>query len=268
MVLMTFTPLLGMSQVVKRFRTEQDPSRAVVQMGIADASHYTPEARAQIIASYPEHEREARANGTPVLGSGAVFPVAEADIKCDAFAVPDHWPRIAGLDFGWDHPTACAWLAWDRDADVLYVTDAYRRNRTAVVLHAAAIKARGQSPVAWPHDGLQHDKGSGDELAKQYRDEGVNMLPERATFEDGGNGVEAGIADMLTRMQTGRFKVFSHLADWWDEFRTYHRKDGLIVKEADDLISASRYAVMMKRHAALATPAVSFDPSSFVSEFA
>jgi hypothetical protein len=32
--------------------------------------------------------------------------------------------------------------------------------------------------------------------------------------------------DMLTRMQTGRFKAFKHLNDWWEEFTLYHRKDG------------------------------------------
>ena len=41
--------------------------------------------------------------------------------------------------------------------------------------------------------------------------------------------------EMLERMQTGRLKVFSHLQDWWQEFRLYHRKDSLIVKERDDL---------------------------------
>jgi phage terminase large subunit-like protein len=266
MVLMTFTPLLGMSQVVKRFLTEPDPSRAVVKMGIADAEHYTPEQRAQIIASYPEHEREARAEGTPVLGSGAVFPVAESSITVEPFDIPASWVRIAGLDFGWEHPTAAAWLAWDRDADVLYVYDAYRQKQQSVVIHGAAIKAKGSWPVSWPHDGLQHDKGSGEQLAEQYRAQGVNMLPERATFEDGTNGVEAGIAEMLSRMQTGRLKVFRHLADWLDEFRTYHRKDGLIVKEADDLMAATRYAVMMKRHAALQTSSV--DLSKFRFDFA
>ena len=51
--------------------------------------------------------------------------------------------------------------------------------------------------------------------------------------------------DMLTRMQTGRFKVFKELNDWWEEFRLYHRKDGMVVKEGDDLMAATRYAVMM-----------------------
>ena len=50
--------------------------------------------------------------------------------------------------------------------------------------------------------------------------------------------------DMLTRMQTGRFKVFKHLNDWWEEFRLYHRKDGKVVKEGDDLMAATRYALM------------------------
>ena len=75
------------------------------------------------------------------------------------------------------------------------------------------------------------------------------MLPEKATFDDGGNGVEAGIFDMLDRMQTGRWKVFSTCGGWFSEYRLYHRKDGLIVKLKDDIISSSRYALMMKRFA-------------------
>jgi hypothetical protein len=62
-------------------------------------------------------------------------------------------------------------------------------------------------------------------------------------------GVEAGLMAMLTRMQTGKFKVFKHLNDWWEEFRLYHRKDGLVVKEGDDLMCATRYALMMLRFA-------------------
>jgi Terminase RNaseH-like domain len=49
--------------------------------------------------------------------------------------------------------------------------------------------------------------------------------------------------DMLNRMQSGRFKVFKHLNDWWEEFSLYHRKDGKVVKEGDDLMAATRYAI-------------------------
>ena len=46
--------------------------------------------------------------------------------------------------------------------------------------------------------------------------------------------------------------MFRHLNDWWEEFRLYHRKDGKVVKEGDDLMAATRYALMMLRHASTA----------------
>jgi Terminase RNaseH-like domain len=54
---------------------------------------------------------------------------------------------------------------------------------------------------------------------------------------------------MLTRMQMGKLKVFKHLNDWFEEFRLYHRKDGKVVKEGDDLMAATRYGIMMLRFA-------------------
>ena len=100
-------------------------SRHVTRMTIEDAEHYTPEQRASIIASYPAHEREARAKGIPTLGSGRVFPVSEESIKVAAFSIPGHWAQIGGLDFGYDHPTAGVRIAWDRDADIIYVANSY-----------------------------------------------------------------------------------------------------------------------------------------------
>ena len=254
----TFTPLLGMTEVVTRFLKEKPAGSVVVTMTIHDALHYTPEQRQKIIAGYPEHERKARSEGIPIMGSGRVFPIEEELLKEVPIQIPDHWPRICGMDIGWDHPTAAVWLAWDRDTDTIHVYDAYRVRQATPVVHAAAIKARGPwIPVAWPHDGLQHDTGSGAMIAKQYREYGVNMLRQKSTHAPdkgkkegtGGYGVEAGIMAMLDRMQTGRFKVAEHLNDWFEEFRMYYRQDGLIVKKDDDLMSATRMACMMLRFA-------------------
>jgi hypothetical protein len=41
--------------------------------------------------------------------------------------------------------------------------------------------------------------------------------------------------------------VFAGLSEWFEEFRLYHRLDGKIVKERDDLMSATRVGVMMRR---------------------
>lgn len=253
MVYTTFTPLLGVTDVVKRFILDKADGTHVTQMTIDDAEHYTAGQRAAIVAGYSDFERNARTKGIPQLGSGRVYPIDQDEITCDPIPIPNHWPQIGGLDFGWDHPSAGVRLAWDRDGDVIYVTAAHRAKAQTPVLFAAAVKPWGATlPWAWPHDGLQHDKGSGDQLAAQYRLQGLAMLPERATFEDGTNGVEAGVMELFDRMQTGRFKVFKHLNDWFEEFNLYHRKDGQIVKSGDDLLCATRYAVMMKRFAAVA----------------
>ena len=259
-VFMTFTPLKGMSQTVGRFLLEGQGH--VTTMTIDDVDHYTPEQKAAIIAQYPAHEREARTKGVPALGSGRIFPLPEEQISVTAFQIPDHWPRICGIDFGWDHPTGLSWLTWDRDADIVYVYDASRAKETLIPVHAATIKSRGDwIPVAWPHDGYQvKDAMYGEQLASQYRAQGVNMRPEHAQFPESATvgerklsriSTEAGIQEMLTRMETGRLKVFSHLADWFEEFRMYHRKDGLIVKQRDDLLSSTRQAIMDLRHAQL-----------------
>lgn len=254
----TFTPLLGMSDTVMRFIGEKTkaPGTHVTTMTINDAAHYTDEQRNAIIASYPAHEREARAKGVPMLGSGRVFPIPQEALEEGDIEIPAYWPRIVGVDFGWDHPFAAVWVAWDRDKDIVHVYDAYRASQESANISAPTVRTRGAwIPVAWPHDGLQHDKGSGKQLAQQFRDAGVNMLPEHATFADGSNGVEAGIMDMLTRMETQRFKVNRRLSDWFEEFRMYHREDGKLVKERDDLLSATRYAIMMLRHAIVNKPA-------------
>ncbi len=256
-VYLTFTPLLGMSNVVRRFMKEPGvmdgthPDRGIVTMTIDDAEHYTPEQRERIVASYPEHEREARTKGIPALGSGRIFPVTEESIAEDGRLIPAHWAKICGIDFGYDHPAAMVWMAWDRDADVVHIYDVHRVRLQTPAQHAPTMRARGvKIPVAWPHDGLNREKGSGEPLAQLYRDQGINMLPDRAQFDDDrGNSVEAGIIDLLERMQTGRLKVARHLADWWDEFRLYHREDGKIVKEHDDIMDATRYGIMCLRHA-------------------
>jgi hypothetical protein len=50
-------------------------------------------------------------------------------------------------------------------------------------------------------------------------------------------------------ISTGRWKVVEDLADRFAELALYHREESRVVKSGDDLISASRYALIMLRHA-------------------
>jgi hypothetical protein len=219
-------------------------------MTIDDVEHYSAEEKARIIASYPAHELEARTKGTPTLGSGRIFPVSEESITVEQREFPSHWPRIGGMDFGWDHPFAAVEVVWDRDSDVVYVSRTHRLREATPVLQAAAIRPWGNLLWAWPRDGRRETlEGAGIALAQQYKEQNLDMMHEHAQFEDGSVSVEAGLMLLLDRVKTGRFKVFNHLLDWLEEFRLYHRKDGRVVKESDDLMAATRYAIMMLRHA-------------------
>jgi len=249
---LTATPLLGMSNVISYFYPHPtNPDRHLTQMEIEDAGHYTSKERTQRIAGYPEHEREARSRGIPMLGEGRVFPVAQSQVEEPALSdIPAHWPQLNGLDFGYNHPFAAVRGAWDRDADIVHLLATYREPGKTPPIHVSAIKPWGPwIRSAWPHDGHQTEKGAGIALMQLYKKEGLLMLPEHATFLSGGYHVEPGITDMLDRMETGRLKVASHLSDWFAEFNGYHRKDGKIVKERDDLMDATRTLLMSLRYA-------------------
>ena len=252
LVYMTFTPETGMTPVVTQFMTKLGSSQALFSATWDDAPHLNEDIKEEILRALPPHEREMRSKGIPVFGSGLVFPNMEDQIRCEPFAIPEYWPRICGIDFGWDHPTAAVWLAWDRDTDVVYVYDCYRQSSATPVIHAAAIKERGAwVPVVWPHDGSQHDKGSGQSLADIYRKQGIKMLGTHFKNPGGDIAIEPGIMEILQRMETGRFKVFNYLNDWYEEVRMYHRKDGKIVANMDDLMSATRYATQSLQFASL-----------------
>jgi len=263
----TFTPLNGLAQILPRF-SENTPEarkqRALIAMDIDDALHLKdPERRKALEATFPAHQRKARLHGLPMLGSGAVFFIPEDAIRCTPFALPPHWSLIWGIDPGVGHPFAAVLLAWDKDADILYVAHTIRMADALPLQHAQAMKMSlaqfgGRVPVAWPQDATQRREFEGrlEPLAAIYKAHGLKMLPHHATFPDGSNSTELGILQMQERMSTNRFKVFASCGEWFEEFREYHRKDGQLVKIRDDLMSATRIGVMQSRSA----KPVLFDP--------
>lgn len=250
-MLCTFTPLKGMTEVVTRFTGESSPDRAWINMTIEDAGHFSPEERARVIAQYPAYEREARAKGVPMLGEGRVFQCPESIICEPAIPkLPEHWPLMWAIDYGIDHPFAAVLGAWDKDVDCIHIVAAIKMKDSRPIDHAAAMKAAAaQPPVAWPHDVASRDANTGKPLSRIYAGHGLNMLPSHAAFPDGSISTEAGIKLMEERMYSNRLKVAEHLHEWFAEYRIYHRKNGLIVKLNDDLMSATRILCMAIRHA-------------------
>jgi hypothetical protein len=146
-------------------------------------------------------------------------------------------------------------MAWDMGADTFYIIHAFKKSKIQPFEAWEVVKSWAEDiPTAWPHDGLQHEKGSAKQQKDYYEEAGFEMLDDHATWEEGGNGVEAGLMEINNLMKTGRFKVFSHLNEVFEEIRGYHRISKAngksdIVKKGDDLIDCCRYAYMMRREA-------------------
>ncbi len=267
-IFVTYTPLNGVTKLIKRFRQKVDENgnlvkgRAETLMTLKDATHLSAEIVERILKQYPLHEREARLNGVPLLGSGGVFEEVNPQMLRVPLSVRgegiwhsdlgqlrvSHWSFMWAIDFGIAHPFAAVLLAWDRDFDCIYVLHEIKMEGAVPKAHAERMRAiAADVPVAWPHDGTAHEKGSGEQLVGFYKKEKLKMLSSHATFADGGYSTEAGIMDMIGRMRSDRFKVAEGCTGWFDEFSGYHRKNGLIVKEHDDLLSATRIGCMQIR---------------------
>ena len=265
--LMTYTPIKGRTEVTRKYiEVKGRPaSYSDTLMTIHDAHHMTPEKIAVEKERWPDHEHGARLYGEPMAGEGQIYPVLESDITCKPFEIPDWWPQIAGIDFGWTHPAAAVTLAWDRESDIVYVTREWRQAKQTIADDVQTLKHWGKHlKWAWPMDGHRvYDRDSGAGYAKTYRDEGLAMMMTHSQYPqiaaDKGTkrariSVERGIQDILDRMKSQRFKAFDTLHQWHSERRLYHRVGGKIHEEEDDLMDATRIAIMSLRYAAPPRP--------------
>ena len=257
-VLITATPLQGMTEVIRSFiqPAEGDQSKFFVQATWDDVPHLDAAAKTALLASIPPYQREARSKGVPQLGSGAIYQLSEADIVVRDFEIPDFWPRAYGLDVGWNK-TAAIWGARDNETGVITLFSEHYMGLQQPSLHADAIKARGEwipgviDPAS--QGGSQVD---GDALLNLYRRQGLKLQPAI-------NAVEAGLYTVWQLMSSGKLKVFASLGNWLQEFRLYARdKDGKVIKANDHLMDATRYLVMSGLNLMQTKPASEreFDP--------
>ena len=249
----TFTPENGRTELVVQFMDSPSKSQYLMQKGWDDAPHVDKEKRERMLAQYPPHQRDMRTKGVPMLGHGRIYDLGEDFVTCPAFDIPDHWFALNGMDFGWDHPQAHVQLVENRDAGEFYVTQAWKARHTSANDAWGAVKPWSDGiPTAWPHDGLQHEKGRKDATQQKnhYAEAGFDMLPTHAQWPDKGTSVESGIYEINDLMRKGKFRIFANLRPVLDEFLQYHRDgNGKIVKASDDLLDAIRYAYMMRRYA-------------------
>ena len=265
----TFTPENGRTELVIKFMDDPTEDQFFMMKGWDDAPHMTKDKRERLLGQYPEHQRDMRTKGLPMLGHGRIYDIADEYVLCDPFVPPNHWFVINAIDFGWDHPQGHLQMYEDRDNDIIYLAKSYKAPKVSANDAWGTVKEWGHNiPTAWPQDGLQHEKGRDDAMQQMlhYKKAGFNMLPRHATWPDipdgkggtksGGNSVEQGIYELADRARKGKLKIFRGQTDLMEEWRQYHRaplksnpSKVQIVKVNDDLLDTARYAYMMRRFA-------------------
>ena len=216
-------------------------SKYLVTGGWNDVPHLTDKQKKQYLEATPPHLRKARSEGQPALGSGAIYPIEESEIICEPIPIPAHWPKGYGMDVGWNK-TACVWLAWDRDSDIIYAWSEHYRGQAEPAIHAHAVAARTPGynwiPGFIDPASAGSNQKDGQTLMDIYRGLGLQLQPAN-------NAVEAGIWEVYERLSTGRLKIFNTLRNLLAEYRLYRRDEkGRIVKEFDHALDALRYGVM------------------------
>ena len=248
-VMVTFTPLQGMSVVVKGFLEPEKPEsrdyKWYIQAGWKDVPHIPEEEKRALLATTPPYQIKARTDGEPSLGAGAIYPIAESEISVDPFekGIPAGWPRAFGMDVGWNR-TAALWGARDPSTGIVYIYSEHYASHQEPALHALAIKSRGEWIPGVIDPACQgSNQIDGRTLLQMYRELGLSLTPAV-------NAVETGIAEVWQLLVSGKLKVFSNCQNFFREFRRYHRDDkgsGKVVKTDDHLMDTLRYLVVSGR---------------------
>jgi hypothetical protein len=222
--------------------------KAAVVAGWSDVPHLDAKAQADMLATYPAWQRDARSKGIPQLGSGAIYSVAEEDFVVAPFELAKHWPRVFALDVGWNC-TAVLFGAWDRETGTVYVYDEIYRGKTEPAVIASAIKQRGDwIPGVIDPASRGRSQADGRQLIELYRTESLDLMPAD-------NAVEAGIFAVWQRLGTGGLKVFRSCSQTLAEYRLYRRDEkGKVVKQNDHAMDALRYLIMSGLDRAVVEP--------------
>jgi phage terminase large subunit-like protein len=240
-VLLTLTPMKGLSDVANHFLTDgrlcEEGDRFAVQVGWDDIPHLSKKEKAELLLSIPKHQRDARTKGFPTLGAGAVYTYSEGDLVCEPFKIPPYYWGGYGMDVGW-RATAAVFIRYDSDNQTYYVVDEYKAGESSPPDHAAAIKAR--SKFMWGAiDPASRGRNQidGRNLLTEYRDLDLKLFPAK-------NAVEAGLHRIQMLMSTGCLKIFPHCTKLLAELRKYSRdENGKIRKQDDHLLDALRYVL-------------------------
>jgi hypothetical protein len=144
--------------------------------------------------------RDRLRDGKWVAAEGVVYPgFDEAVHVIDPFVIPESWLKLRAIDFGFVHPFACIWLAFDEDGRCYLYRNLHHTRRT-VKVHAMTI--RGHSPASERYAVTVSDHDSSDRAT--LHENGVWTVP---AVKAKSVGIER-VAERLKVQPDGRPRLF------------------------------------------------------------
>lgn len=141
-----------------------------------------------MISQWPEEVQETRIKGYFASFAGAVYKTFNRRVHIiKPFAIPKDWLRYRAIDFGFNNPFACLWLARDHDKR-WYVYNEYYQARESLEYHVEKIKQISGAEryrATW----ADHDAQDAHELRKM----GIATMPAKKDIHLGIESVQAAL---------------------------------------------------------------------------
>ncbi|MHB8483942.1 MAG: terminase large subunit domain-containing protein, partial [Nitrospiria bacterium] len=258
MIMLTYTPLSGLSKVVMRYspsgKAEADKmDRYLIHIEWEDVPHLDEKTKNELKKSYSAYELDARTKGIPAMGIGAIYPISDDDIKCKWFDIPKDWPRFYGFDYGYNRTAAC-FFAIDPSSGVIYLYDEYVKERDVPAIHAAAIKAKGGSWMWGASESGLINSANGKKMIDLYKDP-VENGGQELNLIAADKSWDAGVNKVWQYLSNGQLKVFETCHRWFQEKATYHKDEkGRETRLDHDEMDCTRYGIMTGINCATVNP--------------
>ena len=207
------------------------------------------------------------------IRGGQVYPEFDESVHTvEPFRIPEHWPRIIAMDYGWGHPFAVYWGAVDEEGCLYVYREFFDKHLLASAI-AEGVKEKsehdpvkrwdGRIGVVMPSDMWKHD-GTGLCAAEEMAQMGLLGTQANRSLEAGLMRVSERLHPVEGRVGLRIFKGTCPELIKGMRLYTMDEATGQPIKKDDDAADALRYLVMAAQgirasREQTAEPDISFD---------
>lgn len=266
-VLCSFTPLKGLNGLVSKF-WNREQGYEHIRVSWDDVPEYDPwnepfllkETRLQLERDYLPHERDARRNGVPVMGKGAVFQIRNwPTYKTGDYDFRNSYGlhRIIALDLGLvNDKTVISLMYYDPNEQEAWlhhqivVRGTEEANPVNWIQHLMRPEVFG-TPIVLPPDAGTTGRYTMSPLSirQLFEEYELNVYPEPIHNPPDSEGRTTnhksyGINTMRQMLELGTLHVNENCVEFLREAQNYYVNEKGKFSDPDDCIDSARYALL------------------------